>query len=126
MRRGYKQLKRLVRHLVHYARRHPWKVLCLVVMPLVTGGALAALLARFGLRMPPSLERLLGMASRAAAGDHVGLVGDAVRLAGGGGRVERGRDGALQWERRSVYGYARDGHDGWGDGIRKGVAKVFA
>ncbi|EQK97514.1 hypothetical protein OCS_06772 [Ophiocordyceps sinensis CO18] len=53
-------------------------------MPLVTGGALTALLARFGLRMPPSLERMLGLASRAAAGHGFGLVSDAVRIAGDG------------------------------------------
>ncbi|PNY29615.1 Uncharacterized protein TCAP_00470 [Tolypocladium capitatum] len=117
MQRSYRQLKRLLRDLVHYAKNHPWKVFFLVVMPLVTGGALTALLARFGLRMPPSLERMLGMASRAAAGNGIGLVGDAVRMAGdfgaSGARVERGR------------GRGRGGgNDGWGDGVM-GVAKRF-
>lgn len=133
MQRAYRQLKRLLRDLVHYAKRHPWKVFFLVVMPLVTGGALAGLLARFGLRMPPSLERMLGMASRAASGDGFGLVGDAVRMAGDFGgsgaaaHAERGRDGGLQWERRSVYGSGPaggGGNDGWGGGIM-GVAKMF-
>ncbi|KAG5945084.1 hypothetical protein E4U53_006759, partial [Claviceps sorghi] len=81
--RTYKRLRRLLRDLVHYAKRHPWKVFFLVIMPLVTTGVLSSLLARFGLRIPPSLERLLGAATRAAAtGDSLGLVGDAVRLAG--------------------------------------------
>jgi hypothetical protein len=82
MQRAWKQLKKIIRNLVHYAKRHPWKVFFLVIMPLVTGGALTALLARFGLRMPPSLDRMVSMASRAATGDHFGLVNDAVRMAG--------------------------------------------
>jgi hypothetical protein len=81
MTRAWKQLKKIIRNLVHYAKRHPWKVFFLVIMPLVTGGALTALLARFGLRMPSSLDRMIGMASRAASGDHFGLVNDAVRMA---------------------------------------------
>jgi hypothetical protein len=93
----------------------------LVLMPLITGGALTALLARFGLRLPPTIERMMGLASRAASGDGIGLVGEAMRMASGGGNVsiERGRDGGMQWERRSVE---RD--SGWGDGLM-GVAKMF-
>lgn len=142
MQRAYKRLKRLIRDLVHYAKRHPWKVFFLVVMPLITTGALAGLLARFGLRIPPSLERMMGMASRAASGDSFGLVSDAVRMAGDfggntrGASVSRGRDGGMQWERRSSYGsyggyddygYGRSrggGDDGWGNTIA-GVAKRF-
>lgn len=81
----------------------------LVLMPLITGGALTALLARVGLRLPPFLERMLGMAAKAGSGDSLGLVGDAVRMvsgatssatAGGGvarASVERGRQGGVQW-----------------------------
>lgn len=104
----------------------------LVIMPLITGGALTALLARFGLRLPAGIERLLGVAARASGGGSAGLVGEAVRMASGaaaGGfgsaTVERGRDGGLQWERRVVerdtYGH---GAGGWGDGLM-GVAKMF-
>ncbi|SPQ18563.1 a41e7ea4-83ac-4b85-95c7-d1445a7f9d48 [Thermothielavioides terrestris] len=123
-----KKLRRLLRDLVYYAKRHPAKVFMLVLMPLITGGALTALLARFGLRLPPFLERMLGVAARAAgagagAGGSLGLVGEAVRLvsSGGGGgagaaatraSVERGRHGGMQWERRSV---GRD-YDGEGAG----------
>ncbi|TFB06376.1 hypothetical protein CCMA1212_001682 [Trichoderma ghanense] len=80
--RCIKQLKRLLRDLQHYAKRHPWKVFFLVILPLVTGGALTALLARFGLRIPPAIERMLGVAKRAATGDPFSAVGDAVRMAG--------------------------------------------
>jgi hypothetical protein len=115
MSRAYKKLKRLLRDLVYYAKRHPVKVFMLVVMPLLTGGALTALLAKFGIRMPPGIERMLGVGAKAMTGDGIGLVGEAVRMAGGlggsGGSVsiERGREGDMQWERRSTR---RD--DGWG------------
>ncbi|GKT89348.1 hypothetical protein Ct61P_07198 [Colletotrichum tofieldiae] len=49
-----KQVKRLWRDLVYYAKKHPYKVVALVIMPLITGGFLTALLARFGLRLPPA------------------------------------------------------------------------
>ncbi|KAK4248182.1 hypothetical protein C7999DRAFT_31376 [Corynascus novoguineensis] len=141
-----RKLKRLLRDLLYYAKRHPVRVFMLVLMPLVTGGALTALLARFGLRLPPFLERMLGVAARAAgagaAGDSLGLVGEAVRMVSGAAgagagsaraSVERGRDGGLRWERRSLerdydipYGGGRGGGGyGWEDGL-KGIAKVFS
>lgn len=125
--RAYKQLKRLLRDLVYYAKRHPVKVFTLVVLPLLTGGALTALLARFGLRLPPSIERMLGVGARAMSGGTAGLVGEAVRMAsgmGGEGKVslERGHDGGLQWERRS---WERDSHGGWGDGLMRSVRDWF-
>lgn len=128
---------------MYYAKRHPAKVFMLVIVPLVTTGALTTLLARFGLRLPAGLERMLGIAAKAGAGDSFGLVGEAVRLAtdglsGGHGHshtsVERGRDGGMQWVRKSVerdeysdWGW-EDGHDGggaWGGGLMKSVAKMF-
>lgn len=125
MQRTYKQLKRLLRDLVYYAKKHPMKVFMLVIMPLITGGALTALLARFGLRLPPGLERMLGLAAKTASGDSIGLMGEAVRMASGMGgsgsvSVERGRDGHMAWERKSTY---QD--EGWGDGLMKGVTKMF-
>lgn len=35
-----------------YARRHPVKLLMLVVMPLITGGALHGLLRQLGVKVP--------------------------------------------------------------------------
>ncbi|KAF4825412.1 hypothetical protein CGCSCA5_v000331 [Colletotrichum siamense] len=125
-----KQVKRLWRDLVYYAKKHPYKVLALVIMPLITGGFLTALLARFGLRLPPGIERMIGIGAKAAQGDSVGLVGEAMRMAttglggagarGGSVHVERGYDGGMSWERRSVE---REG--GWSDGIVNGIAKMF-
>ncbi|KAM3513824.1 hypothetical protein MY11210_002549 [Beauveria gryllotalpidicola] len=144
MQRTYKQLKRLLRDLVHWFKRHPWKVFFMVIMPLVTGGALTALLARFGLRMPPSLERALGMASRAASGDGFGLVSDAVRMAGGAGAGST-RGGGFAGSSSNHDGYSRRGGAGfdafedfarsrsrggggggdWTNGLVNGVAKMF-
>ena len=117
----------------------------LVLMPLITGGALTALLARFGLRLPPFVERMLGVAARASGGGGGaagGLVGEAVRMvsgaaaAAGSGRgsgsvvragVERGREGGVRWERREldVFGGGGSGGGGWSDGL-KGVVKMFS
>lgn len=135
MSRALKKVKRLLRDLVYYAKRHPVKVFMLVVMPLITGGALTALLARFGLRMPAGLERVLGLGAKMAGGDSIGLVGEAMRMAGGLGgaggsaHIERGRDGGLQWERRSVErdswgGGGGGGGGGWGD-VAGMVGKFF-
>lgn len=102
-------MKRLFRDLVHWAKRHPWKVFFLVIMPLITGGFLTALLARFGLRIPPMIERMLSTASKAASGDSVGLVGDAVRMASGGlGGGSSGRE-----------------QNSWGGGGLADMAKKF-
>lgn len=46
------QIKRLVRDLYRYARRHPVKVFFLLVMPLITGGVLHDLARHFGFRLP--------------------------------------------------------------------------
>lgn len=113
--RTYRKLKRLLRDLLYYAKKHPFKVFMLAVLPLLTGGALTALLARFGVRLPPALERLLGAGARAAraGGESLSAVGDAaVRLAGGssgaaaaGAHLERNSRGNLQWERRPERDY---------------------
>ncbi|KAG5972669.1 hypothetical protein E4U58_006278 [Claviceps cyperi] len=124
MQRTYKRLKRLLRDLVHYAKRHPWKVFSLVLMPLLTTGILGSLLARFGLRVPPSLERLLGAASRAAAtGDSLGLVTDAVRMAGdlrrgpGPGRVRTQTQ--TRWETKPAGYGSYDSYDTSGGTYRE-------
>lgn len=134
----YRQLKRLLRDLVHYAKRHPMKVFMLVIAPLITGGALTALLARFGLGLPPGLERMMGIGAKAMSGDGIGLVGEAVRMAGGlgagGGKVslERGADGlGRSWEKKSWekdLGFGGDdgGGGGWGAlSSVAGMAKMF-
>ncbi|KAL1914067.1 hypothetical protein Sste5344_000336 [Sporothrix stenoceras] len=146
MQRAYKKLKRLIRDLIYYAKKHPMKVFMLAIMPLITGGALTALLARFGLRMPQSLERMVGVGARAMSGDSVGLVGEAMRMAAVAGTgtsgakamatsLERGRNGNMQWERRSVerdyfgggggHSSRSDSGSGWG-GSLAGITKMFS
>lgn len=50
------RIKRLLRHIHHYARRHPIKVFLLVIVPLITGGILQKLLSTIGIRLPRSLR----------------------------------------------------------------------
>lgn len=121
MQRSYKQLKRLIRDLIHWTKRHPVKVFMLVIMPLITGGALTALLARFGLRLPPSLERMLGMASRAAGGGSFGAMSGAARMAGD---YASGHHGGYGGYGHSSYGGGGRGGQGWEQSIM-GVAKMF-
>ncbi len=57
------QLRRLLRQLMAYARRHPVKLFVMVVMPLITGGALGKVLRQFGIRIPAGLGRMGGSMS---------------------------------------------------------------
>ncbi|KAL2128309.1 hypothetical protein VTI74DRAFT_9373 [Chaetomium olivicolor] len=122
--RTLKKLRRLLRDLLYYAKRHPLKVV-LLLAPLITTGAVTALLAKFGLRLPPFVERMLGVAAKAGSGDSVGLVGEAVKMVSGGGgagakfakaSVERGRGEGMRWERRSLERDFGNGYGGWGRG----------
>lgn len=86
----------------------------LVIMPLITGGALTGLLARFGIRLPHGVERLI----RAMGGHTGGNVG-----------IGRGRDGGMQFERESYEGplggvSAAMGAMGGASGLMN-VAKMF-
>ncbi|CAJ2501328.1 Uu.00g041810.m01.CDS01 [Anthostomella pinea] len=130
--RSYKKLKRLLRDLIYYAKRHPMKVFMLVIMPLVTGGALTAMLARFGLRLPPGLERMLGIAAKTASGDSIGLMGEAVRMASGGFGGGGGGRADVHYERRRTEYGGGGGGDGWGSGLMggggflSGIGKIFS
>lgn len=53
------QLRRLWRDLMYYAKKNPVKVFMLVIMPLLTSGALVGLLSKFGVRLPGGLDRML-------------------------------------------------------------------
>ncbi|EXJ81479.1 hypothetical protein A1O3_07772 [Capronia epimyces CBS 606.96] len=54
------RIRRFLREIYSYLRRHPVKVFLLVIMPLITGGALSKLLSRLGVRLPRGLENLVG------------------------------------------------------------------
>jgi hypothetical protein len=49
------KVKKMIRDLWYYARRNPVKVFMMVIMPLVTGGALTKVLQQFGIRLPPGM-----------------------------------------------------------------------
>ncbi|KAN0122649.1 hypothetical protein V8E51_000975 [Hyaloscypha variabilis] len=83
MARMYAKLRRLLRDLMYYLKKHPMKVFMLVIMPLITGGALTGLLAKFGIRLPGGIEKMFGAA---------------------GGGVGRGAGGSMQFERTKVEG----------------------
>ncbi|KAL4896422.1 hypothetical protein BDV59DRAFT_106249 [Aspergillus ambiguus] len=53
--RVVRYIKRLLRDIYSYARRHPIKVLLLVVVPLITSGVLHKLLSMIGIHLPKSL-----------------------------------------------------------------------
>lgn len=74
------RIKRLLRDIYYYARRHPMKVFLLVIMPLITGGILQKLLATVGLRLPGGL---MGDSHKYSAGGRGGFNG--VGGAGSGG-----------------------------------------
>jgi len=75
-------------------KKHPMKVFMLVVMPLITGGALSGLLAKFGIRLPGGLEKMFAAGGASGFGS------------GGYGREGIGRDGYgnLQFERERAEG----------------------
>ncbi|KAI0485991.1 hypothetical protein F4859DRAFT_468500 [Xylaria cf. heliscus] len=133
MTRAYKKLKRLLRDLVYWAKRHPVKVFMLVIMPLITGGALTALLARFGLRLPAGIQRMLGIAAKTAGGGGgIGLMGEAVRMAtggrGGNSSLDHGYGGGLHYEkRRTEYtDYGGSSSSGKGGGFFSGIRNFFS
>lgn len=133
MNRAYKKLKRLLRDLVYWAKRHPVKVFMLVIMPLITGGALTALLARFGLRLPANIQRMLGMAAKTAGGTAggIGLMGSAARMVSGGlgGNSTDdllGYGEGLHYERRLTEYTDFSGGSSSGGGFFKSIGKFFS
>lgn len=96
-------------------KRHPIKVFMLVIMPLITGGALAALLKKFGIRLPGGLEKMIG----GGKGRGSGFFGN-------------GGNGSYEYERSSVkstggamgkLGMLAGGMEGVGGAMK--LAKLF-
>jgi hypothetical protein len=81
-----------LRDLIYYLKKNPIKVFVLVIMPLITGGALTGLLSRFGLRLPTSIQRV------------VAKIGGGSGASIGAMTIGRGRDGALQFQRERYEG----------------------
>ncbi|KPI45895.1 uncharacterized protein AB675_783 [Cyphellophora attinorum] len=94
------KLRKFLRQILAYMRRHPLKVFMLVIMPLITGGALTKILGQFGVRLPVGLERMVGgMGGR--SGDRFYSRGGARDFDGGsalpgmGGGIGEGLGGLL-------------------------------
>ncbi|MCJ1276850.1 hypothetical protein MMC21_004657 [Puttea exsequens] len=75
-----RQIRHYLRRLYNYARNNPVKLL-LLVLPLLTGGALAGVLAKFGVRLPRGLEGMLG---GRRGGSGIGGMGGMGGMGGGG------------------------------------------
>jgi hypothetical protein len=73
------QIKRLWRNLLRYAKENPIKLFMLVIMPLLTGGALHKVLQSMGVRLPPGISKMMGGRDDGRDGRHGGGGG------GGGG-----------------------------------------
>lgn len=67
---------------MYYMKKHPMKVFMLVIMPLLTSGAVVGLLAKFGIRLPGGIEKMFGGKR--------------------GGGIGMGRGGGLQFERTKI------------------------
>jgi len=75
-----------LRDLIRYAKENPMKMFTLVVLPLITGGALTKLLSTVGIRLPAGLAALAGGMGRGGGGGGMGdaLGGIAGGMGGGG------------------------------------------
>ncbi|KAL4868771.1 hypothetical protein BDV12DRAFT_168990 [Aspergillus spectabilis] len=67
-------IRRLFRDISNYARRHPMKVLMLVVVPLITSGVLVKLFAMVGVRLPKHVFG--GSSSSPRSGGDGGMAGN--------------------------------------------------
>jgi hypothetical protein len=105
MKRAYSKLRRLLRDLIYYMKKNPMKVFMLVIMPLITGGALTGLLHKFGIRLPLGLEKMMGGAR-------------------GGGGAGFGGHGGMQYERTHVEGRGPLGGMGGAMDSMGGVSNV--
>ncbi len=81
------------------------KVFILVIMPLITGGALTRILAQFGMRLPRGLEQLAG-GGRAGMGERTFSRGGARDF--GGGSALPGMGGGLMEGLGSIMGIAKN------------------
>ncbi|KAJ8120815.1 hypothetical protein ONZ43_g2576 [Nemania bipapillata] len=114
MTRAYKKLKRLLRDLVYWAKRHP-------VKPFSRAS---------GLRLPAGIQRMLGLAAKTAGGGgSIGLMGEAVRMAtglGGNSSASHGYEGDLHYEKRQTQYTDYSGRRSGGGGFFSGIGKFFS
>jgi hypothetical protein len=80
------KFKHLLRELWYYLRRNPVKVFFFVIMPLISGGALAAFARQFGVKLPDFLS---GKGAKEMSGAYDGYYGSK----GYGGKESSGLGG---------------------------------
>jgi hypothetical protein len=105
------KFKHFLRELWYYLRRNPIKVFFLVVMPLISGGALAAFAGQFGVRLPGFLS---GKGAR-GVGDSFG------GKSSSGYYGSKGYGGAAE----NLMGSLGGGMGGGSLGTLMGLAKAF-
>ena len=119
--RCYKKLKHLLKKMKRYMKSHPLKVFMLVIMPLLSGGILTGLLARFGIRLPHGIEKFIAKISgKPTYKDFLG-----VGMSAMGTGVGRDRYGEPQFERKRGGGGALDSFGGIG-GVMDGVGGIMS
>ncbi|KAL4930610.1 uncharacterized protein BDV17DRAFT_258090 [Aspergillus undulatus] len=72
--RVVRYIRRLFRDITNYAKRHPMKVLLLVVVPLITSGVLVKLFSMIGIHLPKHIFG--GGSGERSRGDGGGMVGN--------------------------------------------------
>ncbi|KAL1972402.1 hypothetical protein VTN31DRAFT_6816 [Thermomyces dupontii] len=75
------RIRRLLRDIYRYARKHPIKTFLLVIVPLITAGILPRLLAAAGIRLPRGLIRQTAKYSSAASST-AGTLSDVGKIGG--------------------------------------------
>ena len=119
--RCYKKLRHLLKKLKKYMKTHPLKVFVLVIMPLITGGVLTSMLARFGIRLPHVVEKFIAKISgKPTYKDFLG-VGMSVM----GTSVGKDRYGQPQFERKRGGGGPLDSFGGV-SGVLDGVGGIMS
>ena len=90
----YHKFRHLLRELMAYARRHPYLIFFMVIMPLVSGGVLHKLARQFGINLPemggPGARG--GYAGSGHQGGYYGSEGYGAERGGGGGGAFGGFD----------------------------------
>ena len=54
------KIRRFLREIYEKLKRHPFRTFMLVIMPLLSSGILITLLSKVGIRLPPSIQRMMG------------------------------------------------------------------
>lgn len=79
------KFKKLLRQLYDYARRHPYKVFFMVIMPLISGGILHKAAKQVGINLPDMLKGSAARNNSRGSGGYYGSQGYGHEEQGSGG-----------------------------------------